>query len=218
MKGAARAVRWPVVGAIVVASVVPAGSTDAAGSVFIRVNQVGYATNAPKQAFLMTTDAMAGASFQVVGAGAVAFTGTVGGDRGAWNARFAHVYPLEFDTLTATGTYSIKVGGATSPAFDVGSGAAIYDRLIANTLAFFHEQHDGRHVDPGLLDRKPSHLNDAHATVYESPDYVNGRLARALVPVGAANVEGGWFDAGDYLKFVHTAAFVEVPLQLALRD
>ena len=218
MKGAARAVRWPVVGAIVVASVVPAGSTAAAGSVFIRVNQVGYATNAPKQAFLMTTDAMAGASFQVVGAGAVVFTGTVGGDRGAWNARFAHVYPLEFDALTATGTYSIKVGGATSPAFDVGSGAAIYDRLIANTLAFFHEQHDGRHVDPGLLDRKPSHLNDAHATVYESPDYVNGRLARALVPVGAANVEGGWFDAGDYLKFVHTAAFVEVPLQLALRD
>ena len=39
-----------------------------------------------------------------------------------------------------------------------------------------------------------------------------------MVPAGTLNVEGGWFDAGDYIKLVHTAAFVEVPMQLALRD
>ena len=105
-----------------------------------------------------------------------------------------------------------------STPFEIGTGSAVFGHLIGNALAFFHEQHDGRHVDPGLLDRKPSHLNDAHATVYETPDYVNGQLAQPLVPVGTANVEGGWFDAGDYIKFVHTAAFVEVPMQLALRD
>jgi endoglucanase len=182
------------------------------------VNQVGYVSDAPKQAFLMTRSDMTGASFVIFRDGTQAMSGTVGDDRGPWNDRYPHVYPIDFDALAAPGTYTIQAAGTVSPAFEVGGGAEVFGGAIANALAFFQEQHDGRHVRPGLLDRKPAHLNDAHATVYETPEYVDGRLARPLVSVGTTDVEGGWFDAGDYIKFVHTAAFVEVPMQLALRD
>ena len=192
---------------------------SAAARAYVRVDQVGYVQDAPKQAFLLSTADHEGEPFDLVGDGnVVVFSGTIGADRGAWNDRFGHVNQIDFDAFADPGVYVLEAAGATSPPFEIGSGSAVFGHLLANALAFFHEQHDGRHVDPGLLDRKPSHLNDAHATVYETPDYVNGQLAQPLVPIGTVNVEGGWFDAGDYIKFVHTAAFVEVPMQLALRD
>jgi endoglucanase len=204
---------------VIVGSLASAGPGIAEGRAYVRVNQVGYVTNGPKQAYLLSAADHAGETFDILDAsGSVAFSGAVGADRGAWNDRFGHVNQIDFDGFTAAGTYRMRAAGATSPPFEIGVGSALYEQLIANTLAFFQEQHDGRNVQPGLLDRKPSHLNDANATVYETPDYEQGRLARALVPVGTADVEGGWFDAGDYIKFVHTAAFVEVPMQLALRD
>ena len=192
---------------------------SAAGRAYVRVDQVGYVQDRAKQAFLLSTEDHAGEPFDLVGdGGAVAFSGTIGVDRGAWNDRFGHVNQIDFDAFAAPGVYVLKAAGATSPPFEIGTGSAVFGHLLDNALAFFQEQHDGRHVEPGLLDRQPSHLNDAHATVYETPDYVNGHLASPLDAVGTTNVEGGWFDAGDYIKFVHTASFVEVPMQLALRD
>ena len=217
-----RQVRWVACAAAVfvlapLVSAVP--GAVAAPNAFVRVDQVGYVEDRAKQAFLLSTVDHQGEPFDLLGDGnVVVFSGTIGADRGAWNDRFGHVNQIDFDGFTAPGVYELRAAGVNSPPFQIGSGSVVFGQLIANALAFFHEQHDGRHVDPGLLDRKPSHLNDAHATVFETPDYVNGQLAKPLVPVGAANVEGGWFDAGDYIHFVHTAAFVEVPMQLALRD
>ena len=135
-----------------------------------------------------------------------------------WNDRFEHVNQIDSDAFAAPGVYVLKAADKDAPPFEIGTGSMVFGHLLENALAFFQEQHDGRHVEPGLLDRHPSHLNDAHATVYETPNYVNGHLASPLEAVGTTNVEGGWFDAGDYIKFVHTASFVEVPMQLALRD
>ena len=192
---------------------------SAAARAYVRVNQVGYVQDGPKQAFLLSTHDHEGESFDLVGdGGVVAFSGTIGADRGAWNDRYGHVNQIDFDAFADPGVYVLEAAGATSPPFEIGSGSAVFDHLLSNALDFFQEQHDGRHVVPGLLDRKPSHLNDAHATAYETPVYVNGHLSQPLVPTGTVDVEGGWFDAGDYIKFVHTAAFVEVPMQLALRD
>ena len=217
-----RHVRW-VAGAAAVLVLVPLVATvpgaTAAPTAFVRVNQVGYVQDRAKQAFLLSSADHQGQPFDLLGdGGVVVFSGTIGADRGSWNDRFGHVNQIDFDAFNDPGIYVLQAANATSLPFEIGTGSAVFGHLIANALAFFQEQHDGRHVKPGLLDRKPSHLNDAHATAYETPDYENGQLAQPLVPAGAVNVEGGWFDAGDYIKLVHTAAFVEVPMQLALRD
>jgi hypothetical protein len=65
----------------------------------------------------------------------------------------------------------------------------------------------------------PSHLRDASAAVYAQPDYRGITLLRALVPTEARiDASGGWFDAGDYLKFVQTASFTDVTLLFTLRS
>ncbi len=194
--------------------------TGASPNAFVRVNQVGYVQDRAKQAFLLSTADHAGETFDLVGDGnVVAFSGTIGADRGSWNNRFAHVNQIDFDGFNDPGVYVLKAAGATSPAFQVGTGAQLYAPLVSNALLYFLAQRDGAHVDPSVLDRMPSHLNDLNAPVYETPAYVNGFLAHDLVSTGGrTNVEGGWFDAGDYIKFAHTTAFVLSVMGEALRD
>ena len=63
----------------------------------------------------------------------------------------------------------------------------------ANAPFYFLAQRDGP-TGPTVLEREPSHLNDAHAKVYETPEY-NGFLVHDLVAGERSTMEGGWFDA-----------------------
>jgi endoglucanase len=193
---------------------------SAAGRAYVRVNQVGYVQDRTKQAFLLSDTDHEGEPFDLVGDGdVVVFSGTIGIDRGPWNSRFGYVNQIDFDVFADPGVFVLKAAGAVSPSFRVGSGADVYTPLLHNALFYFLAQRDGADVDPTVLEREPSHLNDAHARVYETPEYHNGSLAHDLVPTGdRADVEGGWFDAGDYIKLTHTTAFVLTVMQQALRD
>ena len=83
-------------------------------------------------------------------------------------------------------------------------------------VAFDQNQRDGASVLPGPLDRQPSHLNDAARTDLPWPRMERGSdliLDRHLHRIGGpVDVSGGWFDAGDYLKFTHSTAYNDVLL------
>ena len=184
------------------------------------MNQVGYVQDRAKQAFLLSTADHEGEPFELVGDGnVVVFSGTIGADRGPWNERYAAVNQIDFDAFADPGVYVLEAAGATSPPFRVGTGSDLYTPLLHNALFYFLAQRDGADVDPTVLQREPSHLNDRHAKVYETPEYHNGFLVHDLVPTGdRVDTEGGWFDAGDYVKFAHTTAFVLAVMGEALRD
>lgn len=191
----------------------------------IRVNQVGYRADEPKRATLMSREAdlPADTRFTVEdGDGKTVLKGRIGKAGGGWNATFAATYQLDFSELAKPGTYRLRVAGADpslSPEFRVGDGAALYGPLADNAVAFYRAQRDGADVDPDILARKPSHLEDAKAKAFAPPRYKGYRLVEKLEPVGGSrDVSGGWFDAGDYLKFVATASFVDTALYLAVRD
>jgi endoglucanase len=201
--------------------IVPAWGQNA----FVRVNQVGYKVDAPKRAYLMSTQAEVPGSFTVRNSqGTAVFAGsiTAAQDHGGWG-NFPHVYALDFNSVTTEGTFTIAVHGpepATSPAFRIDEAVALYTQPLANTLFFYENERDGPDFIATDLRTAPGHLNDAHTKVYLQPLYdSNDNLLKDLTPTGATiDVSGGWWDAGDYLKFVETHSYTVALMLIGVRD
>jgi endoglucanase len=190
---------------------------------YIVVNQAGYTPDDPKTAVLIAESAPSDMTFNVLDtvSGASVFSGTLADDSGPSNEQYQHTYALDFSTVIAPGNYRIDAAGASSPAFQVATADALYMPLLNNAVLFFQAQRDGADVISSVLNRQPSHLNDANAQVYEPPTYnADDILEGELTPVPSATVDvsGGWFDAGDYIKFVQTSSFAEALLLITQRD
>jgi hypothetical protein len=64
-------------------------------------------------------------------------------------------------------------------------------------------------------------VNDQSAKVYLTPNYNagSGRFSGDLTPTGATiDASGGWWDAGDYLKFVQTSSYTVALMAIGARD
>jgi len=173
------------------------------------------------RAYLMTTSAVSGVSYAVKNSGgSTVASGSAGAKLGAWGNY--SVYPIDF-TLSTADTYTILVSGsvaATSPSFRVDTAANLYTTPLENNLYFYQNERDGPNFIPTLLRTAAGHLNDATETVYSSPTFnSNDLILGSLSPTGATiNAEGGWWDAGDYLKFVQTHSYVVALMLVGVRD
>jgi endoglucanase len=193
-------------------------------SAHVRVNQVGYVSSVAKRAYLMASAAESGATFSVVNSsGTTVYSAPIGANLGSWSSAFPNVYALDFGAVVAAGTYTIRVSGpiaATSPVFRIDSGAAVYAGALTNTRSFYEVQRDGPQFVPSALRAAPAHLNDQTAMTYLTPNAnSSGRFSGDLTPLGVQrNGSGGWWDAGDYLKFVQTASYTDAILLFGVRD
>ena len=194
------------------------------GTAVVRVNQIGYEIGQPKIAILMSSASESGATFALVNSttNVSVHTGAVGPSLGQWSTSFPFTYALNFSSVETAGTYFAKVKGpvtAESPPFLIASGSQLYERALANALFFYEVQQDGPNVNSSALDRQPSHLTDEKAMVYSPPTYKGDTLQGNLTEIGGpVNVSGGWFDAGDYLKFVETASYAAAMMLFAVRQ
>jgi hypothetical protein len=159
-------------------------------AVHVRVNQVGYRPGDPKIGFALTSQDLGGQPFEVRTSWGErrVLTGKVGADRGRYG-QFAHVYELDFSPLAVKGRFVLRVGGVDSPAFTVAEDA--HSGLLAKSLVFFRVQrcgggpargHAACHVQDGIAKGGPG----------------DGTRVRA---------DGGWHDAGDYIKFLITTGY-----------
>jgi endoglucanase len=205
-------------------------SAACAQSAYVRVSQVGYeAASPPFQAYLMSTVPETGAVFTVLNSsGQSVYSAGIGALLGTWSnsATLSYsIYALDF-TVPAGNGYTITVTGpaaAASPAFPVQSPATLYPGLLLNTLFFYETERDGPNYIPNALRSAPGHLNDAHANVYQTPPLdSNDNIATTgtpLTPTGAAiNAAGGWWDAGDYMKYVETVSYTVTLQEIGIRD
>ncbi|KOV79835.1 glycoside hydrolase family 9 protein [Nocardia sp. NRRL S-836] len=194
---------------------------EAAPATYIRVDQVGFGTGEAKHAYVL--GGAANAKFSVVdGRGRTVLTGRTGASTGSWSEKFPSVHPIDLSGVRTPGTYRIKVGSATSTAFRVDSLHRLFQPVANDTVEFFQAQRDGANVIPGRLNRKPAHLTDRAALVYEEPVFAGeggDQIAAPLKPTGArVDLEGGWFDAGDFVKFTHASSYSTASMLLALRN
>ncbi|MGW0812771.1 glycoside hydrolase family 9 protein [Streptomyces viridiviolaceus] len=217
---------------VAVASVVTAGglvscSAEGTAPPEIRVNQAGYATGETKYAYVMGDGAaLADARFAVVDEGGrTVLRGTPGPSAGPWNGTYDTVRAVDLSALRKAGTYRVRLTGSSdvlSPRFRVAPARELTDPLRADGVRFLRTQRDGADVLPEETGRAASHLTDERALVYEAPRY---DAAGERTPVtdltrvaGPVDVSGGWFDAGDGLKFTHTASYVVGLLLTVERD
>jgi glycosyl hydrolase family 9/cellulase-like Ig domain-containing protein len=207
--------------AALVACALPALAAGGAPPAAVRVDQLGFAPRETKIAYLLAPSARPGAAFSVVDAtGAVAFSGTAGASRGRWNTRYRAVQPLDLSALTAPGTYRIEVAGqpaVTSPPFRIDNPSALFLGRVDDVVSFFQAQRDGAGVIPGRLHRKPSQLRDRTLRWYAWPHFESAGsdtiLGASLTPLGGTtDLEGGWLDAGDFVKLTHTIAYADALL------
>ena len=215
------------VAGVTLATVIPAitpASAAVPASAQVRVNQVGYPTDAPKVAYAMLPAKVASVRFEVTTPYGVAYRGTSADDVGSWNSAYRAVYRLSFSGVNTPGRYRVKVlspGVAVSPMFIIGDGAQLYRQLVDNAVQYFTSERDGPDVDSAVLDRQPANLTDENAYVYADPKYdSNDNLLGTLKKIGGpVDVSGGWFDAGGgYEKFAFTASYADALMLIAARD
>jgi endoglucanase len=208
-------------------------SATQAQSSYVRVSQAGYETGkAPFRAYLMTTATAGGASFKVINSeGATLYSASVGALLGTWSHSPTvsyHVYAIDF-SAPGGDLYTISVSGpspAISPSFAVDKPLTLYSGLLLNTLFFYETERDGPDFIRNALRTAPGHLKDENAHVYETPpldsnDFIdNAPPTPPLVSANLPNIDasGGWWDAGDYMKYVETLSYTSALMQIGVRD
>ncbi len=169
----------------------------------ISVNQMGYYTNAEKYATLiLDSDDSATKSFEIHDeSGNTVYTGTskyYGYDEDS----YCYVHILDFSDFATEGAgYTISCDGKES--FDFGIGDWIYDGLLDDSLNYFYLNRSAIEIksqyvtsgDANALARKAGHTNDVA--------HIQTKWSNEVEETGnTQNVTGGWYDAGDYGKYV----------------
>ncbi len=173
---------------------------DHAGAqIHVRVNQLGFAPNAPKSAIAFSATPLP-TEFRIINttSNTVVFKGQLRPVPGAWG-EFKHHADLDFTSFTVEGTYLIEVGSTRSPRFAV--SRTIDNQLPDELLEFMRQQRCGYNPFVGAA----CHTFD-------------GRTAFGPQPPGTyINATGGWHDAGDQLKYLLTASNATAQMLLAFQ-
>ncbi len=177
---------------------------DESGFPTIKLNQLGYLPQAPKVArvsgFGEELTAQVGTPFEIrnLHNNEVVYQGELG-----LAAEFDEVVSGErvriadFSPLTVPGNYYLAVSAhrtEDSPAFQIAGD--IYDQLLAASLSYFYLQRSGMALEApyaGQFAHSVGHPQDAEA-----------EFRSGMNP--ARDVSGGWYDAGDYGKYVNAGA------------
>lgn len=166
---------------------------------FIRVNQLGYLTAAPKVAVVCALDSIPRVTYSVTDSrGALVLRRTTS-SVGAF-ASCRSTYRLDLTVLDRPGSYRIRVNGAEPVVLRI--GADVYAGATDSLLVYMRQQRSG--WNPIFKDSV--HRKDG--IVVDHPMF-----GGTFIPVS-----GGWADASDYLQYVATSANAVYVMLAALRD
>jgi endoglucanase len=197
-------------------------SAAAAPAAVIRVDQIGYPRSARKLAAIMTRSKRAGTRWELIRRGSctVVASGAARRDLGSWSREYPAVWAVVFSTVRRPGSYRLAVvppasqtssAPVVSPWFRIGRASRLYAGALANALSFYQNERDGPQFIRSALRTAPGHRNDASAMTFRAPKVTqNGNFRGSLRRFATGvkiNATGGWFDAGDYLKFVQTTSY-----------
>ena len=178
--------------------------------------------DATKRAYLISSVFETGASYVVRRTSGARSCGHVGTSLGRWSARFRHVYALDLTghRRRAVRRRRLRAGRGGLAAVRGRPGAAdLYGGALHNALSFYEDERDGPDYIRSELRTAPGHLNDEHAQTYLTPKVDgNGAFKATSLARHSIDAAGGWWDAGDYLKFVQTTSYTVALMLTGVRD
>ncbi|KUO14425.1 glycoside hydrolase family 9 protein [Streptomyces dysideae] len=163
----------------------------------VRVNQVGYLTDGPKNGAFVTKAKEPLAWSLKDADGKEKATGTTT-PAGLDSSSGEKVHTFDFSDVTDAGHgYTITIDGEKSEPFDIGDD--LYTPLRSDALAYFYHNRSGVEIDSKLVGkeyaRPAGHVNGAASSDEKVP-------CQPTVCDYTLDVSGGWYDAGDYGKYV----------------
>jgi endoglucanase len=172
----------------------------------IRLNQIGYYPQSVKQFLLIDS---IGEAFQVINqAGQSVFEGQLT-NNGTWDKSGEHVMMGDFSEVIQPGSYTLLVDNLwESYPFEIKT--ALYQQHLNAAIKSFYFQRASMPITEtfgGIHHRKEGHADDS-CLFHPSTGHSTGTL----------NSSGGWYDAGDYGKYVGNAAFSTGKMLLLLEQ
>ncbi|MFD1293664.1 glycoside hydrolase family 9 protein [Lutibacter holmesii] len=179
---------------IVIMSSCTTKTTSTTLSEAIRINQVGFYPNSVKQFVVASNN---GTNFTIIDAkNEKVFSGELR-DEGVWEASGENVLLGDFSKLTAEGNYRVVVDDSLhSYEFEIKKG--IYKDALNASIKSYYYQRASMPIEEkfgGVYKREAGHLDD-NCSFHPSTGKTEGTL----------NSPGGWYDAGDYGKYIVNAA------------
>jgi endoglucanase len=164
----------------------------------VRVNQVGYLPDGPKNGTIVT-EATTPLPWQLTNSADQVVASGMSTPRGVDPSSGQNVQTVDFSGVTTAGTgYRLSADGESSFPFTIGNG--VYQQLRSDSLQFFYIQRSGIAIDGALVGqqyaRPAGHVgvapNQGDTSVPCQPGVCDYSL----------DVRGGWYDAGDHGKYV----------------
>ncbi|MDR0443838.1 MAG: glycoside hydrolase family 9 protein [Treponema sp.] len=173
----------------------------------IKVNQAGYRLNHAKYALVSCFPGIVSLSeqteFSVINKnGDARFTGTLQAVAKSVDATSGElVFKADFSSLNEPGEYHISI---TNPkidnSFSFTIGDSVYDILFVDAMKYFYFQRQGIDLEEqyaGIFARKNMHPGDSR---------VKKLSERANANAPTYDISQGWYDAGDFGKYMPPAA------------
>ncbi|HEX8628452.1 MAG TPA: glycoside hydrolase family 9 protein [Catenuloplanes sp.] len=163
----------------------------------VRVNQVAYLPQGPKNATVVTA-ATTPLPWQLKNAKGATVARGKSRPRGVDASSGQNVHSVDFSSYRNRGAgFTLLVDGETSRPFDI--DASVYEQLRTDALKFYYTQRSGIEILESLrpgYGRPAGHVNVAPNTGDIDVPCQPGVCDYTL------NVKGGWYDAGDHGKYV----------------
>jgi endoglucanase len=176
----------------------------------IQANQVGYFPNRAKEATLSVDEGDSAAKEFTVynGSGKAVYTGTTSGykkDEASWT----YSQLIDFSAVTETGEgFYIECDGKKSLPFAIGED--IYGTLVTDAINYFYLNRSGIAIEESSVANAGRNDSKAALTRDAGHDPDKAYIADEWVFIyteeptysKSIDVSGGWYDAGDYGKYV----------------
>ena len=172
--------------------------------IYPRYNHAGYASKAAKSCVILSDERLDNLTWTIQNTSSEIvlqgrFDKSISGI--SEHTPKAFNYEIEFSSLKTAGKYKITIGSSKEFSIEIKNNPTQF--LVPEMVSFLKKQRSGVPVSP---ENQIGHTGDVNCRVYIKHSNANTSWDTTLTE-RHVDMLGGWYDAGDYLKFTQTIAY-----------